>query len=221
MATPLYFVRHGETDWNVEGRLQGQSDIHLNAVGRAQATTSGQILHELLARDGRSAAEFDFVASPLLRARETMELIRTALGLDPLAYRIDPRLLELSFGVWEGSTIAEIRARDPGAVAERERDKWGFVPPGGESYEQLSKRIGAWYATLHRDSIAVAHGGTARALMALLDVTPPDRAPLVDIEQGVVYAVDGSSMTIYSMQDDACARARDCRPLLVVRRPGI
>ena len=137
----LYFARHGETDWNRERRLQGQHDIPLNALGRVQASRCGELLRELLERDGRPAAQYDYVSSPLGRARETMELMRAAMALDPEAYRTDARLMEMSFGRWEGFTFAELQAREAAALAARERDKWGFVLPGGESYAQLQVRV--------------------------------------------------------------------------------
>jgi broad specificity phosphatase PhoE len=197
MARPLYFVRHGETDWNLEGRLQGQRDIALNTAGRRQATACGVILGDLLRQLGRQPNEFVYVSSPLSRARETMALMRQALGLDPAPNQIDPRIQELSFGDWEGETIAEIRARDPAAIAARERDKWSFEPPQGESYARLSQRIGAWYASLKEDTVAVAHGGTARALMVVLRLVPPATAPLIEVEQGVVYAFEADRVMIY------------------------
>jgi broad specificity phosphatase PhoE len=197
MAGPLYFVRHGETDWNLQGRLQGQRDIALNAAGRRQAAACGVILGDRLRQLGRQPDEFVYVSSPLSRARETMALMRQALGLDPVPNQIDPRLQELSFGDWEGETIAEIRARNPAAIAARERDKWTFEPPQGESYARLSQRIAAWYASLKEDTVAVAHGGTARALMVVLRLVPPATAPLLEVEQGVVYAFEADRMTIY------------------------
>src|SRR5467141_3956403 len=126
MSQPLlYFMRHGETDWNAERRLQGQHDIPLNELGRVQAVNCGKVLRDLFARDGRDPDAFDYVASPLVRARETMELLRNALGLDAHRYRTDPRLAELSFGRWEGFTFAELKAQDPAtlALAAREHDK--------------------------------------------------------------------------------------------------
>src|SRR5882724_1877212 len=122
----LYYIRHGETDWNVAARLQGQRDIPINANGRAQADCCGEILRDLLAREPGAP---DFVASPLERTRETMERIRSVLGRDPLAYRTDERLAEVSFGQWEGLTLAGVAARFPDEAAARERDKWGFTPP--------------------------------------------------------------------------------------------
>src|ERR1044071_6727991 len=107
----LYYIRHGETDWNVEWRLQGQRDIPINARGRIQARRCGEILRDLLARDAVDPAQLDFVSSPLSRARETMELLRGAAGLDPNGYRQDAQLAEILFGQWEGFTLAGLRGR--------------------------------------------------------------------------------------------------------------
>jgi broad specificity phosphatase PhoE len=197
-APTIYYIRHGETDWNVEGRLQGQQDIPLNARGRAQAGHCGAILRDLFARQGLDAATLDFVSSPLQRARQTIELARPALGLDAQGYRIEPRLMEICFGDWEGSTIAELRARDPQGVAAREHDKWHFVPPGGESYQAVAARMRGWYEGLSRATVVIAHGGTARGLMASLGIAKPAAAPLIDIAQGVVYVFEGERLTRFT-----------------------
>src|SRR5271167_211102 len=105
----LYFVRHGETDWNAERRLQGRRDIPLNALGRKQAARCGELLRNLLAVSGATPRQFAFTASPLSRARETMEIVRTELGVPPRDYTTDARLAELSFGKWEGLTYKEVR----------------------------------------------------------------------------------------------------------------
>src|SRR5262249_54409080 len=176
MPQPLfYFMRHGETDWNVEGRLQGQHDIPLNAVGYGQAAACGEILRDLLDRDGRDPKSFDFVASPLEHARKTMELVRAALRRDVAGYRTAARPAELSFGRWKGLTFAELK-RDADAVralATREHDKWGFRPPGGESYADLLVRVRQWQETVARDTIVVAHGGVARTLIVHFGIEQP------------------------------------------------
>ena len=84
-APLLYYIRHGETDWNREGRLQGQHDIPINATGRSQARHCGGVLRELIERDRIDPAGLDFVASPLGRARETMELVHRAHSRDSYA----------------------------------------------------------------------------------------------------------------------------------------
>jgi broad specificity phosphatase PhoE len=198
MSRTLYYLRHGETDWNVEGRLQGGRDIPLNARGRSQAVHCGEILRDLFAHDSIQTADLDFICSPLGRARETMELARVELDLPPKDYRIDKRLTEVTFGEWEGYTLAELRNRDSQRVAAREHDKWRFIAPGGESYEQMSWRMRDWYESLTRDAVVTAHGGTARGLMAHLGIAKPAAAPLVDIAQGIVYVFKGSALTRYA-----------------------
>src|SRR5438270_11744518 len=98
MAAPLiFYIRHGETEWNREGRLQGQQDSRLTGRGRDQAASCGRLLRDLLQREARNPDDLDYVASPLGRARASMELVRAALGLSPEAYRTDGRLKELAF----------------------------------------------------------------------------------------------------------------------------
>jgi len=91
-----------------------------------------------------------------------------------------------------------LHERDPVRIAQREHDKWNFVPPGGESYKRLSERVGRWYGSLERDTVATAHGGTARGLMAYLGIANPAAAPLADIAQGVVYVFAAGRMTRYA-----------------------
>jgi probable phosphoglycerate mutase len=190
----IFYIRHGETDWNVARRLQGRRDIPLNANGRQQASHCGAVLRDLLARDGRDPAALDYLSSPLGRARETMELARAAMGLAPDGYALDEQLAEISFGDWEGYTIAQMHERDPAGIVQREQDKFHFLPPGGESYEMMTARMGAWYATLTADVVVTAHGGTARGLMAHLGIAKPAAAPLLDVDQGVVYVFRGATL---------------------------
>jgi len=198
VSRTVYYIRHGETDWNVAGRLQGNQDTPLNARGEAQAIHCGDVLRDLFARGGVDGAALDYVSSPLVRARRTMELARTELGLPPDGYRVEQRLIEIGFGDWEGFTIAQLHNRDPQRMAQREHDKWAFVPPGGESYAMVSARMRAWHEALTRDVVVTAHGGTARGLIAYLGIAQPAAAPLVDIVQGVVYVFRGNAMTRYA-----------------------
>jgi probable phosphoglycerate mutase len=194
----LYYVRHGLTDWNAEGRLQGRHDIPLNDRGRAQAACCADILRDLFSRDGRNPGDYGYVSSPLVRASETMDLVRSALGLEPGGYQTEPRLAEIAFGEWEGLTYRDVLERDQDVVARREGNKWRFRAPGGETYEEVAQRVGEWYASLERDTVVTAHGGTARALVAVLGVEPPDEAVHHSIDQGVVYVFAETGLTRYS-----------------------
>lgn len=191
MAPPkrIVYVRHGETDWNAEGRLQGQQEIPINATGRRQAAEAARKLAALAV----DAPTLPWLVSPMHRTRETAEIARTALGLDPRSYLLDDRLREISFGRWEGRTWKQVRRDEPEAARGRERDKWRFVPPGGESYAMLSQRIRPWLESLDRDVIVVGHGGVARALLHLRCGVPPEQAPSVEIWQGRLLLVEGET----------------------------
>jgi broad specificity phosphatase PhoE len=135
-------------------------------------------------------ASLDYVASPLRRTRDTMELMRGALGLFQTDYRIDARLKELTFGRWEGLTWREVRARDAAGATRRERDKWHFVPPDGESYAMLADRLRPVVDGINRDTVMVSHGGVARALLAMMAGVPHHDAPRIDIWQGRILVIE-------------------------------
>lgn len=158
----LLFVRHGETDWNRAQRFQGQSDIPLNATGRAQAQEIGRRL---------AKEEIDAIyASDLSRAWDTASVIANLHGIEPTP---EPALREGSFGQWEGLTYNEIQQRDPEAVQAWHEDLSTFTPPGGETIQQLSERAVAAYQQIeskHQDQtvLLVAHGGSLQMLICSL-----------------------------------------------------
>jgi broad specificity phosphatase PhoE len=193
----VYYIRHGETEWNADGRLQGNQDIPLNDLGRKQAADAGGILAGLFARDGRNERSLPFVASPLTRARSTMELVRGVLKLPPRDYAIDDRLREIGYGHWEGSTLSQMQAANPDVFAARQADKWTVPPPGGETYASVQLRMRDWYDSLLGDTVAVAHGGTARALMVALGFETPASAADLTIEQGAVYVFGADGVAKY------------------------
>lgn len=192
MPPLCYFVRHGQTGWNAELRLQGQADTDMTDLGRAQAARNGRRLAALV----ESADDFDFVASPLRRTRETMELIRGAMGLPPDSYRIEPRLMEVHFGDWQGFTHAELEERQPGSTAKRFADKWGFVAPGegGESYGMLLDRVRPWFEALKRPTICVTHGGVIRILFRLVENLPPEEVAAMEVVQDRVLRLRDSRL---------------------------
>ena len=163
MTPIVYFVRHGQTDWNAEARFQGTRDIPLNDKGRGQARHNGATLKELV-----DPAKVNFIASPLMRTRETMEIIRAEMGLEPHAYQTDDRLKELSFGDWEGRTVTELEETQADLWAARQTDKWFFRPPQGESYQDLANRLRSWVNEIDGPLVVVSHGGVNRGLRFLL-----------------------------------------------------
>ncbi|TIX02929.1 MAG: histidine phosphatase family protein [Mesorhizobium sp.] len=185
----VYIARHGQTVWNAESRLQGQADTDLNPLGREQATRNGHLLAEFI----HNPEDFDFVASPMRRTRETMERIRMAMGLDPQAYRTDPRLVEMSFGDWQGFTFPELEARHLGSRRERGFDKWNFLPPGegAESYQMLLERVKPWFDALDRQTVCVTHGGVVRALFRMVLGMPEKEAANLNVPQDRLLKLEG------------------------------
>jgi broad specificity phosphatase PhoE len=191
LGVTLYFVRHGETDWNRAQRYQGHRDIPINATGRAQAKRNGGRLAALL---GARAAALDYVASPLKRASETMRIVRAEMGLNAADFRTDDRLKEINYGTWEGQAWHDIAALDRDGYAARQADLWNWQPRGGESYRMLAERVGAWLAEVAADSVVVAHGGVSRALRALILGLSAEDVMRLEVPQDLILVIEGGSV---------------------------
>lgn len=161
-SIPLYFIRHGQTDWNAERRLQGSSDTELNDTGRQQAERHGRTMAAM----NVDWEDYDFVVSPLSRTRETLAIIAEHLDR-PVEPRLEPRLIEGAFGRWEGKTWTDIIAVEPENHALFLEKTWTEKPHGGESYGDIAVRLGEWLATVDRPTVVVSHGGVSRVLRVL------------------------------------------------------
>lgn len=147
----LGLLRHGHTAWNRAGRIQGRTDIPLDADARAD-------LAALTLPDGWENA--DVVSSPLSRAVETARLVT---GRPP--ERTDA-LMEMDWGDWEGAISAELRADPASTFRDIEHWGWTYRPPGGECPADLRDRLLPWATRLRRDTVAICHIGIMRVLMA-------------------------------------------------------
>lgn len=172
----IYFIRHGETPWNAERRYQGRKDIPLNDKGRGQADQNGVALAALFAARGLDPTAFAWHASPLGRTRETMERVRAGFDLQLPEVQFDVRLMEISFGVLEGSLHEELPANMALAPGQRDETYWDFRPENGENYRDVEARLTEFASVLAGPSVIVAHGGIARTLRVLIE-----KAPLVEV----------------------------------------
>ncbi|MCT8267014.1 histidine phosphatase family protein [Afifella sp. JA880] len=192
MRDVLLLIRHGQTDWNLEGRFQGAREVPINAVGREQARRNGRVLPSLLGEH-----DWQFVASPLGRAQETMRIILENAGRPDQPFVTHDPLKEVCFGAWEARTLKELREADPEAVAARKRDKWNYVPPEGESYAMLAERFGEWFKTRQGRHVIVAHGGITRVALHLLSGMPSSSVPQFFIPHDRIIAIfDGKALVI-------------------------
>jgi probable phosphoglycerate mutase len=186
----IYFVRHGQTDWNAARRFQGQTDTPLNDSGRAQARRNGEALAGLIAHE---LAHHDFVASPLARTRETMEILRAAMGLPVTDFRTDDRLKEMHYGRWEGRTWHDLVADPTTEFTAWRAEAWSRRTPEGESYADVSARVVAWLAEVERDTVCVAHGGIMRVLRGHLGRLPAHEILRLDVPQDQVLVLSGGA----------------------------
>jgi broad specificity phosphatase PhoE len=157
----LYFVRHGRTEWNAAGRMQGQLDSSLDELGRRQAEVHGRLLADV----GIEA----IYASPLARARETVEIVRRFVDLSP---RFDDRIMEWNCGEWSGQLRAEVAERWPEEWAALAADPYRYRGPGCENYPDMTARVAPFVEAVVADpaqSIAViSHGMIGRVMVGLL-----------------------------------------------------
>ena len=158
----IYLVRHGETRWNREGRIQGQLDSELTDHGIEQARAVGRLLRGHLA--GQSSVTIE--SSPSGRTLTTARIVANEVGLDPAAIRITPLLAERHMGRWAGLTLDEVERAYPTADVRRTIDDPAFVPPGGESFDDLTARARSWLAGEREAevTIAVSHGLIGRTI---------------------------------------------------------
>ncbi|HTR84241.1 MAG TPA: histidine phosphatase family protein [Reyranella sp.] len=167
LTKPLYVLRHGETAWNTERRMQGSRNSPLTERGRAQALAMGRALKAELARAPEPTL---FLRSPLGRVGETSLIVGSELGLDASEWRDDPRLSELGYGDWEGFSWKEIEAHTPNALATWKADPHNFCPPNGETHAQLRARTEAALADIVAAGIrtvVVGHGVSGAVLRGI------------------------------------------------------
>jgi probable phosphoglycerate mutase len=185
----IILVRHGQTEWNVERRMQGRLESSLTDLGRRQARAMGGLVRELVRREH---GDWRLVSSPLSRAHDTAHEISEATGLP---VELDDRLAEQAFGDWEG------RLRDEVALDHPELFRtpaWLFAAPGGETYDETLARASAFLADLppepHRRVIAVSHGVTGRLIRAAYAGLDRDAVLQMAVPQDAVYRLQNGQI---------------------------
>jgi broad specificity phosphatase PhoE len=154
----IVLIRHGRTAWNEQGRMQGRADLPLSPAGRAEV---------LGWRLPGEWADARWLSSPLRRATETAALLTDR----PVA--VEPRLIEMDWGAFEGRTLAELRAEAPAAMAANEARGLDFRPAGGESPREVRTRLERLFTDLGADpaddavAVCVTHRGVLRAALSL------------------------------------------------------
>lgn len=204
LTAPLYILRHGETAWNTERRMQGSKNSDLTELGRRQALAVGRALKaELDLAPGPTV----FWRSPLGRVRETAEIIGRELGLATADWREDDRLKELSYGQWEGQSWKEIEAVRPNALNDWKADPHGFCPPGGETHFELRRRSAEFLAEVAAAgvrTVVVGHGVSGAVVRGLhLGLSAEAMFVLPKPQDAFFRLLDGREERIAAVLEDA------------------
>ncbi|MCL1035587.1 histidine phosphatase family protein [Shewanella submarina] len=186
MNKQLYILRHGQTRFNAEGKLQGHCNSPLTELGESQARALGTALARALTQDGCPVDEWQLIASPLGRAVQTAQLVCEGLGLDNSAIHTDERVMEARLGDWEQQEIATIMAAHPELDG---RGDWYLQAPNAESLVQIRSRLQNWLqdpATPDK-VILVSHGLTGVVLRGMLQHLDDDALWQQDKPQDAFY----------------------------------
>jgi len=178
----ILVIRHGETEWNRAGRLQGRVDSALTELGRAQAVAMGRVLADL----GVTQDSHAILGSPQGRSMATAELALATLGLSVVA---DHRLAEVDIGTWSGLTMAEIAASGYAMLPEETYTDFCCRAPGGEGFDALWGRAGALLADLTRPTVLFTHGLTSRVVRTIALGYGPEQLEEVPGGQGVIFEI--------------------------------
>lgn len=198
----LFLARHGETDWLLQGRLQGRSKVSLNETGKKQARVAAEYLN--------AAGANRLFISELDRAKETARFISEACGLSP---RVDARLNEIYFGKWEGETYDDIRAQYPEHFKNWIELKPDFSAPGGENVREVLRRIISFRDELSAEDesvIAVSHGGPIRLLLLELLNEPLCKFRSLPVEPGSITLIEQGAQELKIVKIDPSTGAETC-----------
>lgn len=194
---PIYFVRHGETDWNRERRIQGQIDIPLNDFGHQQSAAIARGLKEFLG----SAPVARFIVSPLMRARQTMGYVAREFGIPEAQVQAEAAVMELAFGIWEGKTFQELKTHPAYPPTPEARFLWR--PPQGESYADGHKRLKHWIGRIDGPTVIVAHGAIGRCLIGLVSDLAPAGIVSARTPQGCFCRLENGQIDWFDAGGDA------------------
>ncbi len=188
---PIYFARHGETEFNAERRWQGSgNDSPLTARGREHARETGLILRGIIDISNPPR----FVSSPLGRARATMDQALDALRLPPDEYTTDERLVEIDLGEWTGTLADHVKVHDRERWEARQRDKWNIPCPGGESLSMAARRAREWIESIDCETVAISHGVFGKVLRATYIGLPAEEISGLEGPHGSVFRLLNGSV---------------------------
>jgi len=201
MSQTIYLFRHGETEFNLQGRYQGELDSPLTEAGIQQVQQNARMLKSIIS----NPQDWKIVSSPLGRAMQSAEIICETIGYDVQNVQQDKRLAEVAVGQWAGLTTSEIESTWPKRFHKEAIYSWYFHAPNGETYEAVTSRISDWLEEIQCEPkvIAISHGLTGRILRGLYAGLGREDALKLAVSQDMFFKLSNNTITtIYSDFDD-------------------
>lgn len=189
-STRIFLLRHGQTEWNTQRRLQGHKDSALTEIGREQAHANGLKLMSFVDKQCR------LVSSPLGRCRETSRMIADAIAFDASRIEYEDRVKELSYGRWEGQKMSDIQADDKAVFESRLANRWDVPAPGGESYSMVAQRLRSWLHDVEGQTLVlVSHSCAGRILRGIFSGIPREEVYSLEESHDAIYLLEHNTAT--------------------------
>ncbi|WP_336636653.1 histidine phosphatase family protein [Lysinibacillus fusiformis] len=193
MQQMIYLLRHGETEYNTQGRYQGQLDSPLTVLGREQVQQNARMLKTFIGH----AHDWKIISSPLGRAVESTEILCETIGYDYNKVEFDQRLTEVAVGQWAGLKMSDIQQTWPDLLTNTDAFNWYFHAPDGESYEAVVSRLSSWLNEIQHypKVVVVSHGLTGRILRGIYARLHKEDALQLEVSQDVFFKLANQEVT--------------------------
>ncbi len=190
---PLLFLRHGATDWNLQGRYQGLQDTELSRQGLEDARENARILRDLVENGTFERGKLRIITSPLKRATQTAQIISDDWS-PALPVQAEEAFRELSMGRWEGMTSMEVKLHHYEERRQRKSDRWNFKPVNGESMAGRRSQIEGALSALPAHSVVVTHSVVLKVIFHLLGGLREERAALERTPHRSIWCWNGAKL---------------------------
>ncbi len=193
MSQTIYLLRHGETEYNTQGRYQGELDSPLTEVGIHQVQQNALMLKSLIGDPN----DWKIVSSPLGRALQSTEVICKTIGYDFKNVEKENRLTEVAVGQWAGLTTKEIESSWPNLFNNTDMYSWYFNAPNGETYDSVVSRLSTWLKEIQHvpKVIVISHGLTGRILRGVFADLKKEDALKLEVSQDVFFKLSNKTIT--------------------------
>lgn len=200
MSQTLYLLRHGETEYNTQGRYQGELDSPLTDDGKFQVKQNAKMLKSIMGDPN----EWRIISSPLGRAIQSTEIICETIGFGVSKVENDHRLSEVAVGSWAGLTTKEIEKTWPHLIDNNDLYSWYFNSPDGESYDSVVNRLTDWLESIKNEPkvIAVSHGLTGRILRGIYAGMLKEDALKLEVSHSVFFKLSNKEIHKISLEFD-------------------